>query len=80
MYGTGLKLPSTLRQSVIFGFLNDALEDQLILNHILLIFKNCLCKARESKSLHFNILKEYLTTTTDLEANLKDNDKSRNGQ
>ena len=32
-------------------------------------------KARENKDLHFNILKNFLITLKDFEANLKDNDK-----
>ena len=45
------------------------------MNHILLIFKNYLYKARENKDLNFNILKNYLTKIRDLEANLKVNEK-----
>ena len=62
------------RQNTVFGFLNGALE-QLLLNHILLIFKNFWYKAREYKNLNFNILKNYVTQIRDFEVNLKDNDK-----
>ena len=72
---TTLDLPSISPQSAIFGFLHDALKHELLLNHISLIFKNYLYKARENKDLKFNILKDYLTKIRDLEANLKDNDK-----
>ena len=55
--------------------LDDAFEHKLLLNRILLIFKNYLYKARENKDLNFNVLKNYPTRIGDLEANLKDNDK-----
>ena len=74
-FSTALDRPSILRQSAIFGFLDDALEHKLFINHILPIFKNYLYKARENKDLNFNILKNYLTKIRDLEANLKANDK-----
>ena len=41
-FSTALYLPSISLQSAIFGFLDDALEHKLLLNHILLIFKNYL--------------------------------------
>ena len=66
---------SIFTQSAIFGFLDDAFEHKPLLNHILLIFKNYLYKARANKDLNFNILKNYPTRIGDLEANLKDNDK-----
>ena len=72
---TTLDLPSISPQSAIFGFLDDALEHNLLLNHILLIFQNYIYKARENKDLNFSIPKNYLTKLRDLEANLKDNDK-----
>ena len=75
VFSTVLDLPSISPQSAIFGFLHDALKHELLLNDILLIFKNYLYKARENKDLNFNILKDYLTKIRDLEANLKDNDK-----
>ena len=56
-------------------FPRDGLEHTLLLNLILLIFKNILYKARENKSFNLNILKNYLTKFRDLEDNLKDNDK-----
>ena len=72
---TALDLPSISPQSAIFGFLDDSLEHKVLLNHMLLIFKKYLYKARQNKDLNFNILKNYLTKVRDLEANLKDNDK-----
>ena len=72
---TDLELPSTSPQSAILGFLDDALEHKLLLNQILLIFKNYTYKARENENVHFNILNNYLTKLRDLEANSKDNDK-----
>ena len=51
----------------MFGFLDDKLEYKFLLDHIVLIFKSYLYKAREKKILNFNILKNL-----DLEANLKD--------
>ena len=56
-FTTALNFPSILPQSAIFGFLNDALERKLLINHILLIFKKYLYKATENKDLNFNILK-----------------------
>ena len=74
-FSAALNFPSISPQSAIFGFLDDALEHKLLINHILLIFKNYLYKARENKDLNFNILKNYLTKIRDLEANLKASDK-----
>ena len=68
-FSTAPDLPSISSQSAIFGFLDDTLEHKFLLNHILLIFKNCLYKARENKNLNFNILKNYLTKIKDLQAN-----------
>ena len=75
VFSTALDLPRILKQSAIFGFLDDASEHKLLINYILLIFKNYLHKARESKDLNFNIFKKYLTKIRDLEANSKTNDK-----
>ena len=75
LFSTALDLPSISPQSAIFGFLGDALEHKLLINHLLLIFKNYFYKARENKDLNFNIVKNYLTKIRDLEANLKANDK-----
>ena len=74
-FSTALHLRDISPQSAIFGFLDDALEHKLLINHILLIFKNYLYKARENKDFNFNILKNDFIKIRDLEANLKDNDK-----
>ena len=74
-FNTGLDIPSILPQGAIFGFPDDNLEQKLVLNYMLLIFKNQLYKARENKSFNFNILKKYVTKIRDLEANSKDNEK-----
>ena len=75
LFSIALDLPDTLTQGANLGFLDDALEHNFLINHILLIFKNYLYKARECKDLNFNILKNYRTKIRDLEANLKENDK-----
>ena len=51
VFSTAPDVSSILPQSAIFGFLDDALEHKLLLNYILLIFKNYLHKARENKGL-----------------------------
>ena len=56
-FSTALDLPSISPQSAIFGFLDNTLEDEVLIYHILLIFKNYLYKARENKDLNFSILK-----------------------
>ena len=71
-FSMALDLPSILPQSAILGFLDDALDYELLLNHILLIFKSYIYKARENKNLNFNILQNCLINLRDLEANLKD--------
>ena len=71
---TALDLSSISPLSAIFRFLDDSLEHKLLLNHILLIFKNYLYQPREDKNLNFNILKNYVTKIRDIEADLKDND------
>ena len=75
LFSTALDLPSISPQSAIFGFLDDSSKYKILLNHMLLIFKKHLYKARQNKDLNFNILKNYLTKVKDLEANLKNNDK-----
>ena len=62
-FSIGLDNSSILSHSVMFGFLDDKLEHKFLLDHIVLIFKSYLHKAREKKILNFNL---------DLEANLKD--------
>ena len=56
-FSNTLNIPSISPQGIIFSFLYDTLEGKLILNHILLIFKNYLYKTRKNKNLTFNILK-----------------------
>ena len=75
IFSAALDLPSISPQSVIFGFLDDVLEHKLLINHVLLIFKNYLYKARKNIDLNFNILKNHLTKIRELEANLKASDK-----
>ena len=62
-FSIGLDNSSILSHSFMFGFLDDKLEHKFLLDHIVLIFKSYLYKAREKKILNFNL---------DLEANLKD--------
>ena len=57
IFSTALDFPSISPHSAIFGFLDDAIEHKLLINYILLIFKNYSYKARENKDLNFNILK-----------------------
>ena len=54
-FSIALDLPNTLTQGANLGFLDDALEHNFLINHILLIFKNYLYKARENKYLNFNM-------------------------
>ena len=55
---TALDLPSILPPSNIFSFLDDALEHTLLLNHILVIFKNQkLQKLQKTKTLISTYLK-----------------------
>ena len=54
-FSTALDLPSISPQSAIFGFLDNTLEHEVLIYHILLIFKNYLYKARENKDLNFNM-------------------------
>ena len=77
-FSTALDLPCISPQCAISGFLDDASEDKLLINDILLTFKKWLYKARENKDLNFKILKNYLPKIEDLEANLKGNDKCNN--
>lgn len=74
-FSTGRNIPSILPERAIFGFPDDDLEQKLVLNHILLIFKKYLHKARENKIFNFNTLKNYVTNMRDLEANSKDNEE-----
>ena len=76
IFNVGLDLASISPQSTTFGFVDDVLENKLLLNHILLIFEDYLFKPRKNKNLDINILKnKTLTKIRGLEANLEDNDK-----
>ena len=72
---TGPDFRSISPKCAIFQFLDDTFKQKVLLNHILLIFKNYSYKAKESKNLNFDIIENHLTKIRDLEANLKDNDK-----
>lgn len=75
IFSTGLDIPSIQPQSTIFGFVDDDLEHIFLLSLMLLIFKNCLYKARENKIYNFNKLKNYITKIRNFESYLKDNDR-----
>ena len=56
-FSTAFDLPSILPHGAIFGFLDDALEHELLLNHILLIFKITNIKLEKTKILILTYLK-----------------------
>ena len=58
-----LDIPLTTPQSAIFGFLDIKNENYLIINHLLLIYKFYLYKARDSGKLSFNSLRSNIIKT-----------------
>ena len=66
-----LIIPNLTPQSAIFGFLDTEPNSHLILNHLLLIFKFYIYKARETKTTHINILKSNIQKILDIEKKTK---------
>ena len=62
-----LQLPNLTPQSTMFGFLDINTNVYLISNHLLLIFKFYVYKARSIKEVNFNILKRKIKKVQETE-------------
>ena len=60
-------IPPLTSQSAIFGFTDTKIDNYLILNHLLLIFKFYIYKARASNYLNFYCLKSNITRIKNIE-------------
>ena len=69
-----LSFPHLTPQSAIFGFLNISDKDNLIVNHLLLLFKYYIYNARDQKHLVFEALMKNIKNIYDIEKNLADQD------
>ena len=65
-----LQLPDLTPQSAIFGFLDTNHQHNLIFNHLLLIFKFYLYKARDHKKTNIKILKDKIKNIRTIELSL----------
>ena len=71
-----LQLPDLTPQSAMFGFL-DINTVYLISNHLLLIFKFYVYKARSIKEVNFNILKRKIKNVQEMEKNISKNNANK---
>ena len=72
-----LIFPISTPQSAIFGFWDLDMNEHLILNHLLLIFKMYIYNARKAGSLNINHLLIYIKGIKDSEKKLCENDVKR---
>ena len=74
-----LELPSVTSQSAILGFTDSHLENFIIINHLLLIFKYHIFKSRSNKQLNSLQLKTNVIKVKTIEEDLSqgDNNKSK---
>ena len=68
--------PSLTSQSGILGFIDFQSEKFIIINHLLLIFKYCICKSRSNKHLNFLQLKTDMIKVKTLEKDLSNGDNN----
>ena len=69
-----INLPHLTPRSAIFSFVDISDKDYLIVNHLLLLFKNCIYNARDRKHLVFEALMKNKKNIYDIEKNLADQD------
>ena len=69
-----LVIPCLTPQSAMFGFIDNQLENRVILNHLLLIFKFNVYKSKDLKTLNFLRLKSDITEIRQTEETLCLND------
>ena len=68
-----LNIPDIMQQSDIFGFLDIEPRTYIIINHLFLIYKFYVYKARENKMLNINIRKSYRKKIINTEKNISFN-------
>ena len=64
-----LVIPCLTPQSAMFGFIDTQLENRVIINHLLLIFKFNVYKSRDLKTLNFLYLKSDIIHIRQIEEN-----------
>ena len=72
-----LQLPNLTPQSAMFGFFDINTNVYLIFNHLLLIFKFYVYKARSIKEVNFNILKRKIKKVQEMEKNKSKNNSNK---
>ena len=72
-----LQLPDLTAQSPMFGFLDINTNVYLISNHLLLIFKFYVYKARSIKEVNLNILKRKIKKVQETEKNISKNNANK---
>ena len=65
-----LNIPTLTPQSAIFGFYEPQNKNEILINHLLLIFKLYLYNARESNKVNFVCFKAKITNIKDIEENI----------
>ena len=60
-------MPDITPQSAIFGFIDNNYENLLLINHILLIFKWYIFKARKKEQVNLNSLIKYICKIKNME-------------
>ena len=63
-------LPELTPQSAIFGFLESNHKNEVLINHLLLIFKMYMYHARDSNSVSIDILKAKIIEIKGIEENI----------
>ena len=71
------QLPDLTPQSAMFGFLDINSNFYLIFNHLLLIFKFYVYKARSIKNVSFNVLKIKIKKVQEAEKNISKNNANK---
>ena len=76
LFSYGFSLPILSPQTALFGFLDySESEDFLLFNHIFLVFKLYLYKAREEKNLHLKLLLMNIADVKTIEKKLATTEK-----
>ena len=71
-------MPDLMPQSAIFGFLDIDNDCSLLINHILLIFKLYVYKARKKEKVDLNSLINYICNIRDTEEKICQDDFRKN--
>lgn len=73
-FSSKLDIPIITPQSAIFGFIESKNKNNQIINHLLLIYKLYVYKARETENLSFNSLNSYIKKVKNIEEKISESD------